>query len=69
MYRLQMHVSQEDFTQLGYDLTGRGKRAELLGPTLLSQRLASEIKLSLSTKEVKNLTIKKTISAEEGDSH
>ncbi len=48
----------KDFKLLGYDLTGRGGKTELLGPTLLRERLLSDFKLSLTTKEVTEIMLK-----------
>ena len=48
----------KDFKLLGYDLTGRGGKTELLGPTLVRERLLSDFKLSLTTKEVTEIMLK-----------
>lgn len=48
----------KDFKLLGYDISGRGSKIELLGPTLLRERLLSDFKLSLTTKEITEIMLK-----------
>jgi len=52
-----MHESK-DIKLLGYNTTGRGGKIELLGPTLLRERLLSDFKLSLTSKEITDIMLK-----------